>query len=149
MNRRLKQAAFVCVVIFAAAQFIRPDRGNPVTDASHTIQASLGTVNGLTAILDRSCGDCHSNRTVWPWYTGVAPVSWVMAAGVKKGRAVVNFSEWSSYNAATQHALLVASCTAVSTDRMPGSVWTTFHPETRLSKHDIATICAASRQVAP
>lgn len=149
MSRRLKQATIVFVVIFAAAQFVRPERANPITDASHTIQARVGTANELVAILNRSCGDCHSNRTVWPWYTRVAPVSWVMATGVKKGREAVNFSEWASYDAATQHTLLVLSCKAVSKGTMPGSAWTALHPEARLSKHDIATICAAAREVGP
>jgi hypothetical protein len=145
MSRRLKQATVVVVLVFASAQFIRPQRVNPPTDASQSIQASVGTANGLVAILDRSCGDCHSNRTVWPWYTQVAPVSWVMAAGVKKGREVVNFSEWSSYDASTQHSLMVLACNAASQGTMPGRAWTTLHPEARLSTQDIATICAAAR----
>jgi hypothetical protein len=149
MNRRLKQAITVFIVVFAAAQFVRPERANPVTDTSHTIQADAGTASGLVAVLDRSCGDCHSNGTVWPWNTRVAPVSWLMAAGVKKGREVVNFSEWTAYDAATRHALLVKSCDAVSKGVMPGSAWTTLHPETRLSKQDIATICAAAHQEVP
>jgi hypothetical protein len=145
MSRRLKQATVVVVVVFATAQFIRPGRANPATDARQSIQGSAGTPNALVAILDRSCGDCHSNRTVWPWYARVAPLSWLMAAGVKKGREVVNFSEWSSYSAATQHTRMVMSCDAVSKGTMPGRAWTTLHPETRLSAQDIATICAAAR----
>ena len=149
MSRRLKQGILVFVVIFAAAQFVRPERANPVTDASHAIQASAETPGEFVAVLDRSCGDCHSNRTVWPWYTRVAPVSWLMAAGVKKGREVVNFSEWADYDAATRQALLVKSCEAVSNGAMPGGAWTTLHPEARLSKHDIAIICAAAHQEVP
>ena len=72
MNRRMK-AAVMIVVLLAAAQLIRPDRTNPATDPSHRIDAVVGTNNGLVAVLDRSCGDCHSNDTVWPWYTQIAP----------------------------------------------------------------------------
>jgi hypothetical protein len=145
LRRRLKQATVVVVVVFATAQFIRPERANPATDASQSIQANVGTANGLVAILDRACGDCHSNRTVWPWYTQVAPLSWVMAAGVKKGREVVNFSEWSSYSTTTQDSVMVMACKAVSEGTMPGRVWTTLHPEARVSAQGIATICAAAR----
>ena len=97
MRRRVKQAAVVFVIVFAAAQFIRPDRANPPIDASHTIQAQVGTTSELAAVLDRSCRDCHSNNTVWPWYTQIAPLSWLMARGVAEGRRAVNFSEWASY----------------------------------------------------
>lgn len=147
MSRRLKKAAVVSVAVFAAAQFIRPGRTNPVTEVNRTIQAQMGTASALPAVLDRSCGDCHSNRTVWPWYTGIAPVSWLMAHGVSEGRKVVNFSEWGAYSPEQQQALLMMSCEAASAGTMPG-VWTRLHPETRLSARDIETICAAARQTA-
>jgi len=143
MRRRLKQAAVVFVVIFAAAQLVRPERTSPATDASHTIQAHVGTANGLVAILDRSCRDCHSNATVWPWYTQIAPASWLMAYGVKKGRKAVNFSEWAAYSPEQQRLLLAVSCDDATSGKMPGP-YTLLHPETRLSAHDIETICAAT-----
>lgn len=145
MSRSLKQATVVVVVVFASAQLIRPDRANPATDASQSIQAGPGTAPELVAVLDRSCGDCHSNRTVWPWYTRIAPLSWLMAAGVKKGREVVNFSEWSSYDPGTQRSLILMACKSVSKGTMPGRTWTILHREARLSAQDIATICAAAR----
>ena len=145
MNGRLKQAAVVFVVLFASAQLVRPDRANPPTDVSRTIQAHVGTTNGLVAILDRACSDCHSNATVWPWYTQVAPLSWLMASAVAEGRQAVNFSEWGVYSPGQQRTLLAASCDDVSAGRMPGP-WTLLHPETRLSTQDIETICAAARQ---
>jgi hypothetical protein len=146
MRRRLKQAAIVLVVGFAAAQLIRPERANPATDPNRTIQAHLGTTPGLIAVLDRACGDCHSNRTVWPWYTRVAPVSWLMAYGVRQGRDAVNFSEWVAYPARRQRELLDEACRDASHGKMPGSAWTFLHPEARLSVQDIETICAAARQ---
>lgn len=145
MSRRLKQAAVASVVVFAAAQLIRPARTNPATVPNRTIQAQVGTATALPAVLDRSCRDCHSNKTVWPWYSGIAPVSWLMASGVAEGRKVVNFSEWGAYSPEQQQSLLALSCQAASAGRMPGA-WTLVHPETRLSARDIETICAAARQ---
>ena len=144
MSKRVKQAAIIIIVVFAAAQLVRPERVNPPTDASRTFQTHVGTANGLAAILDRSCRDCHSNGTVWPWYSQVAPLSWLMARGVAEGRKAVNFSEWGAYSPNQQRTLLASSCDAASTGRMPGA-WTLLHPETRLSPQDIATICAAAR----
>jgi hypothetical protein len=142
MPKRLKQVALILVVIFAAAQLVRPSHANPPTDEGRTIQAHVGTANGLGAVLDRGCRDCHSNGTVWPWYTRIAPVSWLMAYGVSKGRKAVNFSEWGGYPPELQQAMLAASCHDVSTGKMPGP-YTLLHPETRLSAQDIQTICAA------
>jgi hypothetical protein len=147
MSRRLKQIALVIVVAFAAAQLVRPDRANPPTDSSRTIQAHMKAASAMGAVIDRACSDCHSNQTVWPWYTQIAPLSWLMAYGVKEGRRAVNFSEWAAYDADQQRALLVESCQDVTQGKMPGS-YTLLHPEMRLSAQDIETICAASSQIA-
>jgi heme-binding protein len=147
MRARLTQAAVVFVIVFAAAQLVRPERANPATDISRTIQAHVGTASGLVAVLDRACRDCHSNRTVWPWYTQIAPVSWLMATGVSKGRKAVNFSEWGAYSPEQQRMLLAASCDDATSGKMPGP-YTLLHPETRLSAQDVETICAAARQAA-
>ena len=145
MSRRLKQAAVVFVVVFVAAQLIRPERANPPTDVSRTIQAHAVTSSALAAVLDRSCRDCHSNNTVWPWYTQITPVSWLMARGVAEGRKAVNFSEWAGYPPAAQRTLLSASCDDASSGKMPGP-YALVRPETKLSPQDIETICAAARQ---
>ena len=145
MSRRLKEAAVIFVVVFAAAKLVRPERANPATDVSRTIQAHVGTTSGLVAVLDRSCRDCHSNNTVWLWYTQVAPVSWLMARGVAEGRKAVNFSEWAGYPPTEQRTLLSASCDDASSGKMPGP-YTLVRPETKLSPQDIETICAAARQ---
>ena len=145
MGRRVKQAAVVFVVVFAGAQLFRPDRANPATDAGRTIQAQAGTTRELAAVLDRSCRDCHSNSTVWPWYSQVAPLSWLMASAVAEGRKAVNFSEWASYPPDVQDTLLALSCQEATSGKMPGP-YTLVRPDTTLSPDDIETICAAARQ---
>ena len=144
MSRRIRQAAVVFIILLAAAQLVRPNRTNPPTDANRTIHAQVKGNSELVVILDRSCSDCHSNATVWPWYTQIAPASWLMAYGVTEGRKAVNFSEWAAYPPATQRMLLRASCDDATNGKMPGA-YTLLRPETRLSRHDIETICAAAR----
>lgn len=146
MSRRLKQAALGFVVFFAAAQLIRPNRANPPTDESHTLQARVGTASGLVAVLDRSCGDCHSNKTVWPWYTEIAPLSWLMTYAVNEGRKAVNFSEWTAYTADQQQTVLAQSCRDVSQGKMPGA-YSWVRPATKLSPQDVQVVCEALGQV--
>jgi heme-binding protein len=144
MSRRVKYVAVVFVAILAVAQFVRPERANPPTVASRTIRAHIGTASGLGDVLDRACRDCHSNETVWPGYSRIAPVSWLMAYGVRKGRSAVNFSEWAAYTPEQQAILLALSCQDASEGKMPGP-YTLVRPETRLSVQDIETICTAAR----
>jgi hypothetical protein len=145
VNRRLKQAAILIAVVVVAAQPVRPERANPVTDANRTIQAQMPTGSGPVAVLDRSCRDCHSNGTVWPWYKQVAPLSWLMAQAVTEGRNAVNFSEWTGYQPTQQLLLLAMSCDDARKGKMPGA-YSVLRPETRLSPRDVETICAAARQ---
>jgi len=143
MGGVLKKAAVVFFVVLVGAQFVRPDRTNPPTDPDRAIGSQAGTSSELVAILDRACSDCHSNETVWPWYTEVAPMSWLMALGVKKGREAVNFSEWAEYPPGQQRSLLALSCQDVKANKMPGP-YTLVRPETALSDSDVETICAAT-----
>jgi hypothetical protein len=144
--RRLVQVAGALVLVFAAAQLIRPGRASPPTDQSRTIQAQLDTASRLPGVLERACGDCHSNATAaWPWYAQIAPISWLAASSVAEGRKAINFSDWAAYTPLQQQALLAASCRDVTQGKMPPGVYTQLRPGTRLSMQDVETICAAAR----
>lgn len=145
MRRRLALAGVAVVIVFAAAQLIRPERTNPQTDPARTLRAHAGSATELADVLDRSCRDCHSNDTEWRWYSRVAPASWLMERGVSEGRKVVNFSEWGTYPPDQQRALLLASCEDARQGRMPG-LYAWLQPGTRLSAHDVDVICAAARE---
>jgi len=147
MNRRFTQAVLVLVVVFAAAQLIRPRRANPAIDATRTIGAQSGASDGLAVVLDRACRDCHSNATVWRRYTEIAPASWLMAYAVSEGRKAINFSEWSAYSPDRQRVLLAASCDDVRSGKMPG-IYALLHSEMRLSPQDVQMICAAALRAA-
>ena len=144
MGRRLKKAVVVFAALFGAAQLVRPERANPTTDTTRTIQAHAGTSSELVAILDRACNNCHSNATAWPSYTKLAPLSWLVAYGERAGRKAVNFSDWAAYQPAQQRGLLMASCQDATTGKMPG-IYTLVRSDARLSPNDIQTICAAAR----
>jgi len=60
-----------------------PVRAEPAWDSARTRELAV-----------RACFDCHSNETIWPWYSNLAPVSWLVQRDVKKGRRELNFSEW-------------------------------------------------------
>lgn len=144
MSRGPKQVSLLVVAAVSAAQLIRPDRSNPPIEASRTIEAQAETPSDLAAVVKRSCGDCHTNATVWPRSAGFAPLSWLMAQAVAKGREAVNFSEWASYSPDRQRRLLAASCEDVKSGSMPG-LYALVRPETRLSARDIETFCNAVR----
>jgi len=81
----------VLVVAFIGIQFIRPSivNHNPAVVS----EPAWGSPE-VRALAQRACFDCHSNETVWPWYSQIAPVSWLLAHDVAEGRARFNFSDW-------------------------------------------------------
>jgi hypothetical protein len=146
VSRRLPKAAAVLVGLFAAAQLVRPGSADPATDPTHTIGWELGATSPLVRVLDRSCGDCHSNATAWPWYARLAPLSWVAATATIDGRNAVNFSEWTRYSPDQRRALLASSCQDALAGTMPIAAYARVCPQARLSARDVETICAASAE---
>jgi hypothetical protein len=137
----LKWVAIVLAVIFAGMQFIRPARTNPPVDESRTIQAQAHVAPETAAILDRSCNDCHSNQTRWPWYTNVAPVSWFVIGHVNDGRRQMNFSDWAQYSTDDQQGYLKKICREVKSGGMPLPSYLWLHHEAKLSSEDVRVLC--------
>lgn len=131
----------VLVCLFVAAQFSRPARTNPAADQSQALQAHTQVSPPVAAILDRSCGDCHSNKTRWPWYSNVAPVSWFVIDHVDHGRSHLNFSEWGRFNQREAGDMLGQICKEVKSGNMPLSSYTPLHPGSKLSVDDVKTLC--------
>lgn len=141
MRKLLKWIGIVLVVLFVGIQFIRPARTNPAVDESQTIFAQNHVTPQVTAILSRSCADCHSNKTQWPWYTNVAPVSWFVIDHVNEGRKELNLSEWGRRDRDSQSRKLRQMCEEVKEGAMPLSSYTPLHPGSKLSQDDVKTLC--------
>jgi hypothetical protein len=142
--RLLKLIKWVLIVVaclFVIAQFKRPAKTNPAFDQSMALEAHTQLDPKVAAILDRSCNDCHSNKTRWPWYANVAPVSWFVIDHVDHGREHLNLSEWGKYSSGERKALLGQFCELVTEGWMPLSSYTPLHPGSKLSDEDKKVIC--------
>jgi cytochrome c551/c552 len=139
--RVLKWIVIVLIVVFLGIQFVRPARTNPAVDESQTIFARTQITPEVSAILERSCRDCHSQKTVWPWYAQVAPISWLLADDVNKGRQAMNLSEWSKLDHDRQDRKLRQICDEVSDGAMPLNYYLPMHPQAKLSAEDKKTLC--------
>jgi hypothetical protein len=92
-------------------------------------------------VLERSCMDCHSNRTDWPWYSNVAPASWFVTDHVNHGRRHLNFSEWDAYDRRRADGLLKEICRTARSGFMPLDSYTLVHRGARLTPADVKTLC--------
>jgi hypothetical protein len=88
-------------------------------------------------IIGASCQNCHSEKTDWPWYSYVAPVSWLLESDVQRARSHLNFSGWAEYSTDQRIALLSDIQTMVQTRQMPLPRYLWLHPGAKLSQGDI------------
>lgn len=126
-TKRMRMFALALPVLFIVAQFVPVDKTNPPATQSIAWDSEQ-----TQALARRACMDCHSNETVWPWYSSIAPVSWVTAGHVRDGRRHLNFSEWTySDREKARHA--EHSEELIRNGGMPDSSYLPLHPEARLS----------------
>lgn len=94
------------------------------------------------ALADRACLDCHSNQTVWPWYSNIAPVSWLVQHDVDEARGAINFSDWG--NGALfdegQAEVIKTFGEVMDGNEMPPIQFMPAHPEARLTDAERAQL---------
>lgn len=139
--------ALVCsgLAVLVIAQFFQPERSNPRFDRSAAFVAVARPPRHIASILSRACRDCHSNETVWPWYSRISPVSWWIAKDVQKGRARLNFSEWDRVGPEMAQSRLRDVCEQVRQGEMPPLYYVPLHRAARLSQREIDALCVGWR----
>ncbi len=142
MRKVLKAAAVFFILLLAGAQFVRPERVNPPAVAGQSLEEHARVPPEVAGVLERSCMDCHSNRTDWPWYSNVAPASWFVIDHVNHGRRYLNFSRWGEYDRRDRIDHLNAICKTVKSGFMPLDSYTLVHRSARLTPADVKALCA-------
>jgi hypothetical protein len=120
--------------VLGLLQGIRFHRTNP------PVTADLQAPPDVQNVLRRSCYDCHSNETVWPWYSAVAPMSWLLHYDVTTGRQKLNFSEWGSLLPEEQVKPRREIIEALREGEMPPWYYLPMHPSARLTPADAGLV---------
>jgi hypothetical protein len=127
-----KRVFVVVALLFAAIQLVPfgHDHTNPPV-----IQAPTWSSPEVATLARRACFDCHSNQTHWPWYSNVAPMSWLVVRDVKEGRKHLNFSEFQRPQKKAR-----AAAEEVHGDEMPPWFYLQLHPEARITDAEKRTL---------
>ena len=133
MSLKFKFFLFL-VVVFVGMQFKTIDRTNP------PVEAELSASPEVMELLRRACYDCHSNESEWPWYSYVAPVSWLIEHDVEEAREHMNFSEWQTWEPGKQDHKREECWEEVEEGEMPLWFYTPLHWDARLSEGDLAVV---------
>lgn len=90
----MKRTLLIFLIVFIVMQFIQTEQTNVAVNKDLELKAP----DNVMTILKDSCYDCHSNEVKWPWYSNIAPFSWVISDHVNDGKKALNFSTWEEYS---------------------------------------------------
>ena len=135
VSQGLKIIILPLVVVLLLAQLIRIDKSNP------PVRSDLAS-GSAKPVLQRACYNCHSNETIWPWYSSVAPASWLVGRDVREARSHLNFSEWGTYDSGTRSHKLRGIAEEVQGGDMPPWYYSFVHRDSRLSASERNQILA-------
>ncbi len=141
MKKTLKITAVVLFVAFVAIQFYRPAKINPPIIAAETLEATTYVPDEVAKILSRSCNDCHTNNSNYPWYSQVAPMSWGIIDHINEGRRELNLSTWAIYDTKRKKHKLEEICEMVTSGEMPHYQYLWIHRDAQLSDDDKKILC--------
>jgi len=133
----LKYTAYLVLAVFIAIQFVPKELPENDSDLSNDIIQVTETTEDVKIILQRSCYDCHSNQTTYPWYSYIAPVSWLVAKDTRHGREELNFSEWEALSKRKKIKALNDIAEEVEEKKMPLDIYTIVHKDAVLSDDEI------------
>ena len=134
MGRKLLIAGAGIAAAFAAIQIVPVARENP------PVEEDVAAPSEVASILRRSCYDCHSHETRWPWYSRVAPVSWLVAGDVRDGRRHLNFSRWNRLDDGKRAHALEEIGEVVVKGEMPLRAYLVTHPGAKLTPADVEVL---------
>ena len=139
--KKIAKVSFVVGgIVFIMMQFVQPDRTNPETDQSKTMQTELNVPADINSLLERGCKDCHSNKTNWPFYAYVAPSSWLVSYDVTEGRKHFNMSEWGKYKLSKKASKLSGIYQAMNDHSMPLPKYVPLHSEAKFTDAERAML---------
>ncbi|WP_448634470.1 heme-binding domain-containing protein [Pedobacter panaciterrae] len=139
MNR-IKAGLVALLIILFAMQLIQPIRNRNGQVVNKDSGKILRVPEQVQGIFKKSCYDCHSNQTEYPWYTYIQPIGWWMDSHVRKGKEELNFNEFGVYSKRRQLSKLKSIGQSIEDETMPLSSYTFIHKNTKLSKKDKALI---------
>ncbi len=132
----VKIIALILLVGFVGIQFVPTDLNQSDTVPKTDFLLVNNTQENISALLQESCYDCHSNNTEYPWYNKVQPVAWFLEDHINEGKEELNFNEWDAYSNRRKNSKLKSIISQVKDDEMPLASYTLIHKDAKLSNYE-------------
>ena len=132
----VKIIALILLVGFVGIQFVPTDLNQSDTVPITDFLLVNNTQENISALLQESCYNCHSNNTEYPWYNKVQPVAWFLEDHINEGKEELNFNEWDAYSNRRKNSKLKSIISQVKDDEMPLASYTLIHKDAKLSNSE-------------
>ncbi|WP_343328713.1 heme-binding domain-containing protein [Polaribacter staleyi] len=143
----LKKIGIAIVFIFLVAQFFGPEKNEGDLASVETFIAETNPPVDVQKILETTCYDCHTDKTVYPWYNTITPVNYWLAEHVKEGKKHLNFSAWSTYSLKKKEHKMDELYEEVEEKKMPLDSYTWMHGDANLTQDQIDAVVAWGKKV--
>lgn len=141
IKKILKVVVLVVIAAFVVIQFFPIDKSNPTVVEAESLEAAVTVPDNVRTILERSCKDCHSHKTVYPWYSNVAPVSWFLKNHIDVARRKLNFSQFNTYAPKKKAKKLEEICEQLDSGEMPLPSYLWIHRDSILREGEAKILC--------
>lgn len=140
MKKGIKLTGWTILVLVIVVQFAPVERENPVTDQNLDFFVATEMPADVQSVFKNSCYDCHSNETIWPWYSYVAPVSFVITHHVEEGRDQLNLSSWGEFDPDEKKGILKHMKKEIEKGEMPLAGYTVLHGNAKMTEERKALV---------
>ena len=132
---RIIKVLLAIVIALIAIQFIRPVPNKSDQVLAMDLSKTIYIPDSVQVILKNACYDCHSNNTVYPWYSNVQPIAWFLAGHIKDAKEKLNFSEFGKYSTRRQISKLDGIYNSIKDDIMPLYSYKLMHKSAHLTSN--------------
>jgi hypothetical protein len=144
MLKKIGLGLLLCLIII---QFIRPAKNINTVDVTKQITAVATVPENVRIILKKACTDCHSNNTVYPWYSNIQPAYFWLNEHIKEGKREINFDEFAGYRLSKQYRKMEELIEQVNEGEMPLSSYSWIHKDTKVTNAERATLTSWAQGV--
>lgn len=146
MKKALKILVLLLIAGFVVIQFFRIDKTSPPVVQAEALESAVLVSPDVSQIMVRSCNDCHTNSTNYPWYSNIQPVGWFLKSHIDDGRRKLNFNIFNTYPPKKKAKKLEEICERVESKEMPLPSYLWLHRDSILSESDAKALCDWAKQ---
>ncbi|MFK7950140.1 MAG: heme-binding domain-containing protein [Saprospiraceae bacterium] len=130
----LKKIGIGLVVILILMQFKQIDKTNPEYNETEDFITMTQPPREIANLIEYACYDCHSYQVIYPWYSSIAPISWMIEHHIEEGREHLNFSQWASYDKVKANHKLEECVEEIEKGNMPMKSYVVMHRDAKMTK---------------